>query len=395
MTTVPESIPCQSCGSDELEPIYESRNLPIHSCIMVDSREEAVSFPRGDLRLDFCRSCGFVQNSLFEPERLRYSAAYEETQGYSPHFVRFLKKLALDQVEKFSLRNKTVLEIGCGKGEFLVLLCEIGGNTGVGFDPSYRPERTDSPAAARIRFVRDLYSPKYADVKADYVCCRHTLEHIGPVRSFVGNIVNTMPEHAILMFELPDMERILAEGAFWDIYYEHCSYFTCGSLARLFRSFGFSLTDLYKEYEGQYILIECQRNSLAGQARLPAEDDLAGTSRLVDSFRAEVPKVIKGLRADLDRRLANGQRVAIWGSGSKCVAYLHALGISDEVTLIVDVNPHKHGKFLAGTGHKIVGPDALREAPPDVVIVMNHVYVEEIRAQLAGMGLGPELVGLR
>ena len=395
MTSVPEIISCQSCGSERLEPIYESHNLPIHSCLMVDSHAEAVAFPRGDLRLDFCRSCGFVQNSLFQPERLRYCAAYEETQGYSPHFVRFLKKLAADQVEKFALRNKTVLEIGCGKGEFLILLCEIGGNAGIGFDPSYRPERTHSPAAANIRFVRDLYAPKYADVKADYVCCRHTLEHIGPVHRFVANIVESMPKHAVLMFELPDMERILAERAFWDIYYEHCSYFTCGSLARLFRSFGFSITGLYKEYDGQYILIECRRDGEGSQAHLPAEDDLAQTTRLVDSFRIEVPKVIAGLRADLDRYRAMGQRVAIWGSGSKCVAYLHALGVSDEVTLIVDVNPHKHGKFLAGTGHKIVGPDALVEARPDVVVVMNHVYVEEIRAQLTGMGVTPELVGLK
>ena len=36
-------------------------------------------------------------------------------------------------------------------------------------------------------------------------------------------------------FELPDSRRVFDEVAFWDIYYEHCSYFTPGSLARLFR----------------------------------------------------------------------------------------------------------------------------------------------------------------
>jgi SAM-dependent methyltransferase len=362
---------------------------------MVDSREEALNFPRGDLRLDFCHTCGFIQNSLFEPERLRYCAAYEETQGFSPHFMNFLRSLAADQVERFGLTNKSVLEIGCGKGEFLVLLCELGNNRGVGFDPSYRPERTQSAAAERIRFVRDLYSPKYADVKADYICCRHTLEHIGPVHQFVANIVDSMPRDSLVMFELPDMERILAEKAFWDIYYEHCSYFTRGSLARLFRSFGFSLIGLHKAYDDQYILIEGRRDAVPGAPHLPGEDDLAEAGRLVESFRSRVPEIIADLRADLERHLAAGRRVAIWGSGSKCVAYLHALGIADEVSLIVDINPHKHGKFLAGTGHRIVGAEALRETPPDVVIVMNHVYLGEIGAHLRSIGLTPELVGLK
>ena len=50
---------------------------------------------------------------------------------------------------------------------------------------------------------------------------------------------------------------------------------------------------------------------------------------------------------------------------------------------MVDINPHKHGKYLAGSGHQIVGPDALVEIKPDVVVVMNPIYVEEIRADLA------------
>ena len=46
---------------------------------------------------------------------------------------------------------------------------------------------------------------------------------------------------------------------------------------------------------------------------------------------------------------------------------------------------------MAGTGHRIVGPDALIEMQPDVVIVMNPIYTEEIRADLAARDLHPEL----
>jgi hypothetical protein len=252
---------CQSCGSQDLEPFYETRNVPAHSCLMLPSREAALEFPRGDVELAFCRACGFIGNMLFEVGLNRYSADYEETQAYSPRFLKFLDELCTSQIRRHELGpGKTALEIGCGKGEFLVTLCEKSGCDGIGFDPGYRPERTDSPAASRIRFVRDLYGPKYADVAADYVSCRHTLEHIGPVGEFMQLVRRTIGDRVdvSVFFELPDMERILREGAFWDIYYEHCTYFTAGSLARLFRATGFEVTALSKEYDDQYLLIDAR-----------------------------------------------------------------------------------------------------------------------------------------
>ena len=47
---------------------------------------------------------------------------------------------------------------------------------------------------------------------------------------------------------------------------------------------------------------------------------------------------------------------------------------------------------MAGTGQRVVGPDVLRDYRPDLVIAMNPIYLGEIGAQLASMGLGAELV---
>ena len=86
--------------------------------------------------------------------------------------------------------------------------------------------------------------------------------------------------------------------------------------------------------------------------------------------------------------------MAIWGGGSKGVSFLTTNGFGDEVAQVVDINPYKQGKFLPGTGHQVIGPEALKEAAPDVVIVMNRIYLAEVGAQLAEMELDPELVAL-
>jgi SAM-dependent methyltransferase len=388
---------CNACGSSAIQTFYRLHGVPAHSCLMLSSREEALAFPRGDIELGFCRGCGFIGNLRFDPALNRYSAAYEETQAYSPRFLRFLDELWDEQIARFGLGpGMTALEIGCGKGEFLVGLCEKSGCNGIGLDPSYRPERTRSSAAERMTFIRDLYGPKYAHLQADYVCCRHTLEHIAPVRDFLRLVRETIGDrrHVNVFFELPDMERILEQGAFWDVYYEHCTYFTRGSLARLFRSAGFDVHRLYKAYDEQYLMLEAQPAPGPTDALLPHEDDLATTAALVARFERQVRERLRSLSEMIAQHRARGSRLAIWGSGSKCVSLISSLRLGPELVAIVDINPHKHGKFLAGSGLEIVSPDVLRSLRPEVVLVMNSIYGEEIRHDLAARSLHPEVIAL-
>jgi hypothetical protein len=169
---------------------------------------------------------------------------------------------------------------------------------------------------------------------------------------------------------------------------------TPGSLARLFRRTGFAPERVWKDYDDQYLLLEARPAQAASSAWLAEEDDLERASRQVDRFVAEIDARIAGLREQLSEWRRLGKSVALWGSGSKAVSYLTTLGVTDEVRAVVDINPHKHGKFLAGTGHEIVPPSALQKLRPDCVLVMNGIYADEIRADLRGLGLHPELSAL-
>jgi hypothetical protein len=77
----------------------------------------------------------------------------------------------------------------------------------------------------------------------------------------------------------------------------------------------------------------------------------------------------------------------VWGSGSKGVAFLSALGGGSEIEYVVDINPFRQGKFMAGTGQEIVSPAFLADYKPDVAIAMNPIYRGEIQDDLRRMGL--------
>jgi SAM-dependent methyltransferase len=379
---------CPNClASDRCRPFYEVPAVPTNSCLLVEDRAEALRFPTADIVLAVCHACGFVYNAAWRPERTIYSDRYEETQGFSATFNAFNRSLAEDLVAAYDIRGKTVLEIGCGKGEFLSLICELGGNRGIGYDPSFVPARQRPDQT--VRFVREFFTEETKEIAPDLLCCKMTLEHIGPTRRFLDVARSATDDRkSVVFFQVPDVTRILQEGAFWDVYYEHCSYFSAASLERLFAGAGFAVERIWTGYDGQYLMIVARP---ADRGDAADTDGVAAIVRAADGFADATARS----RAAWLRRLrdwaAAGQRTVLWGSGSKAVAFLTSLGVHDELEYAVDVNPYRVGKFLPGTGQKIVAPAFLRDYRPDNVVVMNPVYRGEIERELARQGCAPRV----
>jgi len=387
---------CPSCRAKGMSVFYEVDKIPVHSCLMVKTRDESIDFPRDDLKLGVCVKCGFVSNVVFDSKYSAYSSAYEDQQSFSPTFNKFALQLAQGLVDKHELNNKRVVEIGCGKGDFLALMCELGGNDGVGIDPTCVKERIKSSVADRITVIADYYSEKYADHVGDIIMCRHTLEHIYETNDFMSIIRRSIGDRGetVVFFEIPDGLRVIRDMAFEDIYYEHCSYFSPGSAARLFRNTGYEVTDVALEYDDQYLLVEAlPADRPSGNAR-PLEESPEEMVGHVESFTKSIGATLDRWREDITRMHDEKKRPVIWGSGSKCVAFLTTIGMNEEIEHVVDINPHRHGKFIPGLGKEIKSPEILKEYGPEVVIVMNRIYADEIAEQLAGMGLKPEIIAL-
>jgi SAM-dependent methyltransferase len=377
-----------------MDTFYELRNVPVHSVLLLTTKEEALDFPTGDVVLGFCQACGLISNLAFDPGLHDYSTDYESTQACSPTFNEFARRLAHYLIARYDLHDKDIVEIGCGQGEFLKLICELGGNRGIGFDPAHVPRESGNTVSDDVTFVQDFYSDRYADNHGDLICCRMTLEHVQQTAEFVRTVRRSIGERSdsVVFFQVPDVTRILREGAFWDIYYEHCSYFSAASLARLFQICGFEVMALWTDYGGQYLMIEARPSAAESQVALSRGEDLRDIARDIASFAANHAERVGMWRDRLERMSQAGQRVVVWGAGSKAVAFLTTLGIRDEIEYAVDINPRKHGTFLAGTGQETVAPEFLRAYGPDVVIVMNPVYEQEIRDDLKTMGLTPRVL---
>ena len=392
---------CPACAGRALAPVLKLADVPTNSCLMLDSPEEARAYPRGDIDLVFCEGCGFVFNRALDPLLTEYSDRYEPTQAYSPTFQRWHRDLAARVTGALDLRGKTVVEVGCGQGEFLHLLGGLAGCRGVGFDPCVDGRRADvvGERAQGVELIGDFFSDASIEgLTADVLLSKMTLEHIPAAGRFfrlAERVAKASAPGMRLFIQIPESERIFRDLALEDVYYEHCNYFTEASLAGLFRRHGFSVDEVTREYDGQYLTV-LGRYRGEGAAAVAGEDaeGVAGLRRLVMRFADTWAGRVADWRAMVEERRARGGRVAVWGSGSKGVSFLSAIGGGEGVSHVVDINPHRQGRFMVGTGHPIVGPAALREVRPTTVVVMNPIYRQEVAGLLAGLGLHPELLTL-
>ena len=149
---------CRACGGTDIAELLPERSVPVYCNVLWQTRAQAIDAPRGRLRLTRCGGCGHVSNHAFDADLLDYTPAYENSLHHSPHFNRYAVDLARRLVDTYDLRGKFVVDVGCGRGDFLTLLCRLGGNRGRGYDRSYPPDAAALAEGLDVGFVPQFFS---------------------------------------------------------------------------------------------------------------------------------------------------------------------------------------------------------------------------------------------
>jgi SAM-dependent methyltransferase len=365
--------------------------VPVFCNVLWDSREKALKADRGNIDLVFCRTCAHVYNAAFDASRMQYSPQYDNALDYSPTFQKYIRELAQRLASTYGLQGKDIIEIGCGQGEFLRLLAEIGQNRCLGFDPSYNSRQVGADTFdSRISIIQDYYSEQYASHRSDFFVCRQVLEHIREPAPFLKMIRSTAAgnDDMVIFVEVPNAMFTLRQLGIWDLIYEHCGYFTALSLKRLFVETGLNPINIEETYGGQYLCLEARPSAQnLKQDYLSLDLSLTEVENDVQNFADNYRQTISEWRNRLEEIKQSGARSVVWGAGSKGITFLNVLPGAAVIDYVIDINPHKQGLYVPGTGQQVVSPDRLPEIRPDVIIVMNPLYVDEIDNMITDLNL--------
>lgn len=387
---------CTLCGATEFLSFFEVKGMPAQDGVLWPTHEEAVKAPRGDISLSLCLSCCFIGNRLFQPDLLRF-VGYNVSLEHSPLYQHFIKTLSSRLIERYDLREKVVLEVGCGNGFFLRTICAEGKNKGIGFDPSYAGAAEGGPNAQEILFVKDYYSERYAQHRGDLVCCRQVIDHLGSPKTFLKMIRRLIGDRkgAVAYFEVPNPERRFQQLVPWNVGYEHGSWFYPEAFSALFELSGFDVREVAACHSGEYLGIEAvpapSPHATGGSARRTA------ALRLAEDLKTRARQcrdTVSAWEERLRKMKRENTRAIPWGAGERGIGFLSSLDIQDLMPFIVDINPGRIGKYLPGTGQKVVPPEFLTEYKPDVIIVTNPAYETEIREHARKLGVSSDFIVL-
>jgi Methyltransferase domain/C-methyltransferase C-terminal domain len=356
--------------------------------MLYQSQLAARNAMRGRLEVVACLDCGFVFNATFDSTLMSYGAGYESDQSHSPAFASHVEKLLSDLLNQKNVRDTHIIEVGCGKGAFLRSLIEApeSGNTGCGFDPSYvGPESDDD---GRLRFVRSFYNEEHVSIRADVVICRHVIEHVPDPVTLLTRVGRSSPS-ARLFMETKDVEWILRNAVIWDFFYEYCSYFSARSMTTALLRAGFGDVTSEPIFGGQYLWVEASGSSSEVRSTPPTSDTIehlvTGYARRESEMLSRWTETIEGL--------SRVGPVALWGAGAKGVTFASLFDPQAErLMCVVDVNPAKQGRFIAGSAHPIVAPSDLKTFGVRNIILLNPNYLQEIEAILQQENLDVNLV---
>ena len=387
---------CAVCGCSRMSVFFEVDKVPVFCNVLWESRPEAMAAPLSRIRLAYCHECGLIYNIAFDPALMQYSPTYENSLHFSQTFRQWAEETADRLVRQYQLRDKDVIEIGCGRGDFLAILQRLGNNRVLGFDPSYDSgKKTDGEQNPSMVIIPEAYSEAHRSYPSDFICCRHVLEHIDRPLDFlksVGRAIGSRRE-CVVYFEVPNALYSLEQMGLWDIIYEHCSYFTSESLANLFLRAGFEPIEVAERYGGQFLTIEARPARPDSDNTIDPKWAVSNIRDLIDGFQSLYDEQVHSWRRTLADLGGRNRRTVIWGAGSKGVTFVNALSnVQPQIQYVVDVNPRKFGKFIPGTAQRIVEPDFLKEFRPHTTIIMNRIYSNEIQETIRELGLETQVL---
>lgn len=389
--TQDESKTCALCNSNHVEAFFHLPNMPTQDGLLADSYEDSLSFPIGTIQLSLCTDCGYVANEGYDPNKITFDT-YDFSLNHSPTFREYVEQLTDRLCETYQLSGKTLLEIGCGDGHVLSRLKEKGDNIAFGIDPGFDFSQHQPSFGQRLYLIRDYYSPHFAFLRPDFVMCRLVIDLLPDPVQFLKMLRRNLDHcpDAVLYMEVPNAVKNFSDAVLWNMAYEHRSWFTPESLRYLFELCGFKVLNIETCWQEEFLAIEATPTYPWPKPGRRNEDAHQSFLQSIKNFSHKTNEIQQAHRHRLEEISSKQQKLAMWGAGARGVTFLNMFQMNGEVNQVVDINPRRHGKYMPGTGHQVAAPESLIELAPDVLLINNPTYAEEIMAHAKELGLKSE-----
>ena len=346
---------CISCKGS-LHELMKIENMPA-SAQDIPTKEELDKDSGIEVSLCVCEDCGLVQ---LKNDAVYYYRDVIRAGGYSTTMEALRKSQYKHFIEFASLEGKKIIEVGCGRGEFLGMLSDFPVE---GYGTEHKKDLVEIAKKAGLRVDEDFPESEDHIFKSgpfDAFMSFNFLEHQPNPRTYLKAIYNNLCDEGYGLITVPSFEYIMEQNSFYEIIPDHIAYYSFESLTHLLNICGFEV--LEKETVNRDTI-----SMIVKKRKLP---DICGIISKKNDIATEVVETVK--------KYAKAGKTAIWGASHQGFTLCATTGIADYVDCIIDSAPFKQGKYAPASHILIISPDEARKRKLEAIIIVAPGYTNEI-----------------
>jgi hypothetical protein len=396
--SVKERRTCRVCGSSKLVPILSLGEQFVTNFV----EESGQAHLKAPLELVLCSAeqggCGLLQLKHTLDHDVLYKK-YWYRSGISTTMVKALADVVASAGKLVKLSSgDIVVDIGSNDGTLL----RQYGNPGlitVGFEPSdlWKLGVEGTSKIINGYFNHEAFKKEFGNKKARLITSIAMFYDLEDPNAFVEDIRKCLDKNGLWIIQMNYLGLMIENKTFDNISHEHLEYYSLTSLLNLLKRHDMEPVDveLNDVNGGSFRIYVRHRGARTGVfpgaekrlRELMGNEEAKGLSRssVYDRFAREIGNMKKDLMGFLRQETGKGKRFFIYGASTRGLVALQYFGIDNRlIEAAVDKNPEKWGKYIVGTGIRIMSVEEYRRAKPDYLFVLPYHFIEEIQNQEEG-----------
>ena len=364
---------CILCGEKLTKKIMDYNGLPSSAQDLLTEDEIELDKPV-DLHLCECSNCGLVQ---FDCSPVSYYKDVIRSGGYSSTLAKIRREEYQDLIDNYGLKDKRIIEIGCGAGEFLSILKEF---PVISFGIEHKPDLVKAAQEKGLNVWQDftesdnhslLKNP--GDELYDGFLSFNFIEHQPEPKTMMNCINHNLKEGGIGLITVPGLEYMTQYGSYYEFMRDHIAYYSFKSIRKLMNACGFSvIKEEILNHDTVSIIVKKTSDKIENvESQFDDVLDFGRLKQSVVTLNEQVDNLISQLKKD-------NKTLAIWGASHQCFTLASTTKLGEYSSIIIDSAVFKQNKYAPVFHKLIVSPDQFLNQPTDAIIIIAPGFYNEI-----------------
>lgn len=289
--------------------------------------------------------------------------------SYGGDFIRFANSC----FEKFDIKPKRILEVGCG-GCYLLKQFKDQGKNVIGVDPS--PIAVQKSQEFGIPLLQGYFPEVRPEEDVDFIYHINVLEHVPDPVDFLRNQGESVCEGGWIIISVPDCTQAIKRGDLSMVIHQHLSFFDQNSLSNTVSKAGFNVKDVQFSKVGGSLYCIAQKTGNSSPSKYSRSNTWQEFKSSLNINIEKLTTYLSTFKVASDKQ-SLGVFVPLRG-----IPYLSLANFFTGFRFFED-DRGMQGRYFDGFDVKVESRQNLIEKPVTNLLIASWSYGEQIKNDLA------------